>query len=274
MKRALADKVAWVTGATSGIGRECALELGRAGAIVAASGRRADRLEALCEEIRASGGRALAVPCDVQDETQTREAVARIVAEHGRLDLALANAGFAVGGRVEELTAAEWRQQLDVNVVGAALTARAAIPELKKTRGRLALTGSVAAFLPAPGFAAYHASKYAVRALGQCLAVELEPSGVSVTLLHPGFVASEINQVDNRGKLHPDRTDRRPQYLMWPTDRAARVMVRAIAERRRELVFTGHGKFAAFVGQHFPGVLHFVMTRGSMQRQANDFRID
>lgn len=270
----LSEKVAWVTGATSGIGRECALELGRAGAIVAASGRRADRLEEVCAAIRTAGGRALAVPCDVQSEDEQRDAVARIVREHGRLDVALANAGFSVGGRVEELTADEWRRQLDVNVVGVAITARAAIPELKKTRGRLALTGSVAAFMPAPGFAAYHASKWAVRALGMCLAVELEPSGVSVTLLHPGFVASEINQVGNDGTLHPERSDRRPQYLMWPTERAARVMVRAIAARRRELVFTGHGKFAAFVGQHFPGVVHFVMTRGAMQRQADEFRVE
>ncbi len=267
-------KVAWITGATSGIGRECALELGRRGAIVAASGRRQDRLDALAAEIAAAGGDALAVACDVREEEQQREAVRRIIAERGRLDVAFANAGFSVGGRIVDLSAADWRRQLDTNVIGAALTARFAIPELLRSKGRIALTGSVAAFMPAPHFAAYHASKHALRALGQCLAIELAGTGVSTTLVHPGFVASEINQVDNQGVFHPERGEKRPKYLMWPADRAARVIVAAIAQRRRELVFTGHGKLAAFVGQHFPGVMHFVMTRGPMQAQADGFRVE
>ncbi len=272
--RALAGKVAWITGATSGIGRACALELARAGAVVAASGRRQERLDELVAEIAAAGGQALAVPCDVCEEEQQREAVRRIVAERGRLDVALANAGFSVSGRIDELSAADWRRQLDTNVVGAALTARFAIPELVRTKGRIAFTGSVAAFMPAPYFAAYHASKYALRGLALTLAIELHGSGVSTTLVHPGFVASEINQIDNDGVRHPEKPEQRPKYLMWPTDRAARAIVAAIVARRRELVITGHGKVAAFLGMHFPGLAHFVMTRDAMKTQAGGFRVE
>src|SRR5690606_1178224 len=235
--RGLDGMVAWVTGATSGIGEACARELARRGARVAISGRRRDRLDALAAELG-----ALPVPCDVREDEAVATAVDTVLERFGRLDLALANAGFTVGGRVEELSADDWRRQLDTNVVGAALTARHALPALRESRGRLGLVGSVAAFLPAPSFAPYHASKYALRALGLTLSAELAGSGVSCTTVHPGFVASEIAQVDNHGRHDPSRADQRPAALMWPTDRAARVIVRALLARRREVVFTGHGR--------------------------------
>ncbi|MGB5695956.1 MAG: SDR family NAD(P)-dependent oxidoreductase, partial [Polyangiales bacterium] len=163
--------------------------------------------------------------------------------------------------RIEKLSAADWRRQLDVNVIGVAMTARYAIPHLKKRKGRLALVGSVAAMMSAPGVGAYSASKYAVRAIGQVLAVELHGSGVSCTTIHPGYIESEIAQVDNQGRHDPSREDRRPKNLMWPADRAARVMVDAIAKRKREYTFTGHGKVGAFAGRHAPGLVHFGLTR-------------
>jgi short-subunit dehydrogenase len=98
--------------------------------------------------------------------------------------------------------------------------------------------------------------------MGLSLAVELHGTGVSVSILHPGFVESEIAQVDNEGRHDPSRIDKRPKNLMWPADRAAKSMADALASRKREHVFTGHGKVGAFLGQHTPGLLHFAMTRG------------
>ena len=118
-----AGKTAIVTGAASGIGRALACEFARQGGIVAVSGRRRERLDEVVAEIEKGGGKALAVPCDVTDEGSLRSAVDRIVQELGRLDVAVANAGFAVRGSIEKLTAERWRRQLDVNVVGAAMTA-------------------------------------------------------------------------------------------------------------------------------------------------------
>ena len=256
-------KVVWITGGGSGIGRSLALAFAREGAKVAVSGRREDRLASVADEIEQLGGEALAVPCNVTDEGSIEEAVARVIEAFGQLDVAVANAGFALAGKVEKLSAADWRRQLDVNVVGLAITARHAIPHLKDTGGRLALVGSVSSMLVAPGLAAYSASKYAVRAIGQSLAVELHGSGVSCTTIFPGFVESEIDQVTNDGVFDPTREDRRPKKLMWTSERAAKVMLDAIATRKREFTFTGHGKLAAFVGKHWPGLMHFGLTRGS-----------
>jgi len=261
-------KIVWVTGGGSGIGRAVALEFARQGAEVAVSGRRVERLDEVVAEIGALGRRGLAVPCDVTDEDDVARAVARVVDAFGRLDVAVANAGFGVSGRFERLSAADWRRQFDVNVVGAAVTLKAALPHLRATRGRAAVVASVAGMIALPTMGPYCASKFAVRALGLSLAAELHGTGVSCTTLHPGFVESEINQVDNRGHLDASRPDRRPAKLMWPADKAARVIVKAIHARKREYVFTWHGKLGAWLGRHAPALVHFAATRQGARKNA------
>ena len=138
----------------------------------------------------------------------------------------------------------------------------APLPHAKHgTRGRLVLIGSVAGFLPGPGTAPYSASKAAVRSLARSLALELRPTGVSVTGIYPGFVESEIRQVDNQGRFDAARPDRGPHRLYWPTDRAARVMLRAIHRRKREFTFTAHGRIAGWLGRHMPGLMHWVAAK-------------
>lgn len=250
----------WITGGGSGIGRAIALEYAARGAAVAVSGRRLAPLEETAAAVEAAGGRGLVAPCDVTDEGAQRAALGAVLEAFGHLDVAIANAGFGVSGPIEQLGAADWRRQLDVNVVGAAVTAALALPALRRTGGRLGLVGSVAGFIATPGTGAYSASKFAVRGLALTLAQEVHGSGVSVTGLHPGFVESDIARVDNRGVLHPERRDPRPAWLMWPADRAARACVRALDARRVEYVVTGHGKLGAFLGRHFPGLVHLALT--------------
>lgn len=252
-------QVVWIAGATAGMGRAMAHEFARLGADVAVSGRRAERLAEVVAEVERRGRRGLAIECDVRREDEVAAAVQQVVARFGRLDVAVANAGFGVVGRVETLTMDDWRRQFETNFFGAVAVVRHALPELRKTRGRLALVGSVAAVLANPNTGAYTASKFALRALGLTLTQELAGSGVSCTQVHPGFVATEIGQVDNAGRYDKDRRDKRPLGLMWTSEDAARVMVRAIARRKREYTFTAHGKIGAFLGQHFPGLMCWLL---------------
>lgn len=270
MTRRFEGKVAWITGGGSGIGKAMALHLAAEGATVAVSGRRQEKLDEVVSAIAARGGKAAAIPVDVTDEGSVEAAANAVVETLGRMDLAVANAGFGVNGRVETLSADDWRRQFDVNVVGLAITAKYALVHLRKTAGRLGLVGSVAGLIAAKGNGPYCASKYAVRAIGLSLAGEVHGSGASVTLLHPGFVESEIAQVDNQGRHDPARRDPRPANLMWTAPRAAEVMVDAMWKRRLEYVFTWHGKFGAFLGMHFPRLVHFVITRfgGKNRRRA------
>lgn len=261
MAKRFRDKVVWITGAGSGIGRAMAIELIKQGATVVVSGRRQDRLETVAREVEAIGGKAAVIPCDVTDERAVGSAVTAVISHFGRLDVAVANAGFGVTGRIENLTTDDWERQFRTNVFGVAATARAALPELRKTDGRLAIVGSVASYVCSAGTGPYSASKFAVRAIGETLSIELAGTGVTCTTIHPGFVESEIGQVDNAGHYHAERPDPRPQKLMWKAEDAARVMVDAIHKRKREYIFTTHGRLVAFAARLTPALVHGVLAR-------------
>lgn len=264
------NHVVWITGAGSGLGREMALRFAEQGARLAISGRRVENLEEVAGALTALGAEVLSVACDVRDEVQVDAAVEEILAHFGQLDVAVANAGFSVAGPIARISAEEWRAQMETNVIGLTNTVRASLPALRQAKGRMVLIGSVAGLISMPGTGPYHASKFAVRAIGETLAMELYGSGVSCTTIHPGFVASEIARVDNRGVYDPNRRDARPSKLMWQPDAASRVMINAIYKRKREFTFTMHGKLAGFLGRHFPGVAYFAITRGGLGYKRRD----
>ena len=188
-------------------------------------------------------------------------AVAEALQTFGRLDVAVANAGFGVVGSLERLTLDDYRRQFETNIFGVLRTAAAALPALRKSRGTLVIVGSVASHVPSAGVSAYAMSKAAVQALAGSLRGEVLDDGVGVVLVSPGYVESEFRQVDNRGMHHPDAPDSVPRWLVVPTARAARVIVRAVARRRREVVVTGHGKVAVWLARHLPAVLAFALER-------------
>ena len=260
MKSPFKDAVVWITGGGSGIGRALALEFGRHGARVAVSGRRKEPLVEVVDELRGRGIEAFAAPCDVGSTEDVTATVATIVERWSRLDVAVANAGYAVAGAFELLSEQEWERQLNINVLGLVRTARAALPELRRTAGRIVLMGSVSAFVSAPNLAPYNASKAAVRAIGDTLSAELSGTGVTCTTVHPGYVKSDIEKVDNLGVHHPDREDRRPKFLLWESDDAARVIVRAVGRRKREFVFTRHGKAAVGLARHLPQLVQRALS--------------
>ena len=263
----LAGKVVLITGASSGIGAGLALEFARQGAAVALLARRAERLRALAGEIRGAGGHALAIPCDVTREGDLERAVALTVSGLGPIDVAVANAGFGVVGPLAKLRLDDYRRQFETNVFGVLRTAYATLDELRRSRGTLVILGSVSGYLAVPSASPYAMSKFAVRALAESLRNELAPEGVSVVLITPGFVESEIRRVDNRGRFRPEFPDTVPRWLQMPTERAARQIVRAVAHRRRERIITAHGKLAVFLARHTPRLLVFLVRRNRLSRR-------
>lgn len=256
------ENVVWITGASSGIGKAMAFEWSRLGYKVVLSARRKELLDEIALEIINLGGEALVVPFDILEENTIENAVQSIIDIWGRLDVVVANAGFGVFGSIDKLTAKEWNRQLQGNVVGLALTVKYSLPHLKQNQGRIGLVGSVGAYLPNPNVGAYGASKAAVNSIGLTLQVELMETGVSCTTVHPGFVVSEIAKVDNEGVWHPERPDPRPANLMWPTDKAAKVIVMAIIKRRRNYVFTTHGKVLVWLQRWFPSLMRKIASKG------------
>ena len=240
-----------ITGASSGIGAALAREFARHGADLVLLARRADRLATLATELERAGRRALALTADVTVDGDLDKAVAQARAALGRLDVVVANAGFGVVGPVERLALDDYRRQFETNIFGVLRTVHATLADLKASRGRLVVIGSVAGYVATPGSSPYSMSKFAVRALAEALGHELAPAGVAVTLVSPGYVDSEIRRVDNAGLFQT----------------AARQIVRAVARRRREVVITGHGKVAVFMQRHAPWlVARFVRAFGVRSR--------
>lgn len=245
-------QVVLITGASSGIGAALAREFARHGADLVLAARRADRLEELAQELRRRGRRALAIVCDVTKDADVERAAAAARAQLGRIDVVVANAGFGVVGPLEQLTLEDYRRQFETNVYGVLRTVWATLADVKRTRGRIVIIGSVAGHIAAPGSSPYAMSKFAVRALAEALGHELARDGVSVTLISPGYVESEIRRVDNRGVLSETAPEPVPSWLVTPVARAARHIVRAVARRRREAVITLHGRAFVFMTRHAP----------------------
>jgi NAD(P)-dependent dehydrogenase (short-subunit alcohol dehydrogenase family) len=190
-------KAALVTGASSGIGRACALALGREGAQVLAAGRRSERLDAVVSEIRAAGGEAHAATGDVRDEATCAALVEGTVSRFGALDLVVHAAGVIGNGSLMQTATAEWDRVMDSNLRSMFLLLRAAAPRLIERRGAIVNLSSVASLRPYPGLMAYCVSKAAVDMLTRCAALDLAPHGVRVNAVNPGVVVTELHTVTN-----------------------------------------------------------------------------
>ncbi len=263
------DQVVLITGASAGIGAALAREYARRGASVVLTARRTDKLEALATELRQGGTRALVVAADVTRDGDLEQAVARTLAEFGRLDVVLANAGFGINGSLAKVSLDDVRRQLETNVFGVLRTFYATKDALTQSRGCLGILGSVAGYISVPGTVAYSMSKYAVRALAEGLRAELRGLGISVTHIAPGFIESEIRHIDNAGQLHPHSKDPAPKMLVMPAPKAARQIVSAVAARRRELVVTGHGKVAVWLARHMSWLVSTVLGSSGKKWEGN-----
>ena len=206
------DPVFLITGASSGIGAATARHAAHQGYRLVLAARSEDKLRALADEL---GGaeRALAVRCDVTEWDDQQALVQRALDAFGRLDVAFANAGFGAQRGFLQGTVEHWRSMVLTNVYGAALTIRAAIPELERTQGHLLLTSSLAGRRPLAG-SLYSCTKFAVTAMGEAARQELNGTGVRVTLIEPGQVETPFFERPGEGRLVADDIARAVMYAV------------------------------------------------------------
>jgi NAD(P)-dependent dehydrogenase (short-subunit alcohol dehydrogenase family) len=205
----LKGHVAFVTGATSGLGRHFAKILSGAGAAVVLSGRRRDRLDAVKREIEKDGGRAAAIELDVADETRIAPALDQAEAAFGPVDILVNNAGLSVFGLAADISATDFDKVISTNLRAPFLLSTEVARRLiaAKREGRIINIASIGSFRVLPGVTAYCVSKAGLAMMTQCLAREWARKGINVNALCPGYVETELNDewfASEKGKKQID----------------------------------------------------------------------
>lgn len=235
-------RVCFITGASSGLGAELAVRLAREGYDLGLSARREGLLSKVAAEVQREGGRAEVFPCDVSNRDQITEAIQSCEKEIGPVDLLVANAGMSINTRVEAFDSAEVERVICVNLLGAVYATEAVLQGmLKRGRGQIVAVSSIAGFAGLPMSAAYSASKGGMTNFFESLRIDLQGSGVDVTVITPGFVRTPMT-AHNRHAM-PFLMDLEP---------AVELMVRAIRKRKKSLAFPWPLAAAAWIARIFP----------------------
>ncbi len=246
----LRGKVVVVTGASAGIGWATVLALGAAGAHVVATARREERLAQLAEQFAPFYGRILTIPGNIQEESFCYDLIAQTVAEFGRVDVLINNAGVGHKSNVAEMSAADVQTIWDTNVLGLLYASQAAIGQMKQQGGgRLVNISSIVGERPLPQSGVYCASKTAVNFLSRTLRMELRPDHIGVTQVYPGRTVTEF------GEALLGETGSNPSAVgRVSAQRVAQKIVRGIENGRPHIYITWSDWLFVQLNRHFPTI--------------------
>jgi NAD(P)-dependent dehydrogenase (short-subunit alcohol dehydrogenase family) len=255
-------KTVIVTGASSGIGRALCLELAPQNPNLVLAARDAVRLEEVATECRVRGAQMLVVPTDVAAEDACRNLIDQTVERFGGIDVLVANAGRTMWARLDEMKDLSLYDELmRTNYFGAVYPTFHALTHLKKSRGRIVVVSSVAGLTGVPERTGYSATKHALFGFFESLRIELQDTGVTVTMVAPDFVRSEIH----RRAIGPDGKPLGASPLseerIMTAEECARRIVRAMEERRRLLITSTRGRLGRWVRLFAPRVIDAVARR-------------
>ena len=229
MSNTIEGKVVVITGASSGLGEATARLLSAQGACVALGARRFDRIQTLANELKASGGKVIAIATDVTQCDQVKRLVDAAVQAFGRIDVMINNAGLMPHSPLERLKIDDWNRMIDVNIKGVLYGIAAALPHMKRQKaGHVINLSSVAGHKVRPGSAVYAATKHAVLALSEGLRMEVKPYNIRTTVISPGAVATELpNSI-----TEPDVAEsvRKMYEIAIPAESFARAVAFAISQ--------------------------------------------
>ncbi|TFG86521.1 MAG: SDR family oxidoreductase [Chromatiales bacterium] len=256
------DNVVVITGASKGIGAELARQLAPQGARLALSGRDTVALKSVSAACRHLGAVVEVIPADVAVEQDCQHLIEQTVARFGRLDTLVNNAGVTMWARFEDIQdLAMVARIMQVNFMGAVYCTGHALPHLKASRGRIVGIASHTGLTGVPTRSGYAASKHAMRGFFDSLRIELAGTGVTVTMVYTGFVATGIgeNATGSDGKpvqVHPvDPTN------VMSVEVCARQIIAATKRRSRELVMTTRGKLVLLAKPFVPGLVDRLASR-------------
>jgi len=262
MGDSMRDNVVVITGASRGIGAELARQLAGQGARLALAARDSAALDALAAECRRIGAEVEVLRTDVALESDCRQLIEWTVARFGRLDTLINNAGATMWARVDEIRDLGMLARImQVNYMGAVYCTAYALPHLKAARGRIVGIASLTGLTGVPTRSGYAASKHAMRGFFDSLRIELEGSGVTVTMIYPGFVSTGIRENATGPDGKPIRIDPLDPAKVMSVAECARQILVAVHRRSRDLVMTPRGKLAQWLKVLAPGLVDRIARR-------------
>lgn len=189
----MSNRVAFVTGSSRGIGRETALTLARTGLFIVVASPEVENNEKVAAEIRASGGEAMTLDLDISNHESVKQGFAKVIAEKGRVDVLVNNAGITRDGLAVRMKPADWELVLKINLHGAFFATQQALPGMMKGRwGRIVNIASVVGLAGSPGQANYAASKAGLIGMTKALAQEVGSRGITVNAVAPGYIGTDM----------------------------------------------------------------------------------
>lgn len=267
MSSSFRDQSVVLTGASSGIGHQLALQLAESGARLTLAARDVARLEVVAEACRERGGgdataEVIVQRCDVTSEDDCRALVQAAVDRFGGLDVLIANAGQTLWGLFEEFETMEpLRRVMEVNYFGSVYCTRWALPHLRRSKGRIVVVSSLTGKTGVPTRSGYAASKHALHGFFDTLRIELRGSGVAVTLACPDFVATETRERAYGPDGEPVGESPVHEEKVMTAAECARLILDGAARRKRELILSGRGKLGMWMKLLAPSLVDRIAAR-------------
>ncbi len=262
------NKVAIVTGGSSGLGRAIAAALVRRGARVVLAARGEEKLQSVAEALRQGGGDVLAVPADITNAADVEKLIAQTIERFGQIDVLVNNAGRSARGQVIDTSPEEFAAMAELNVIALIRCTQAAMPYLLQTRGHVVNIGSLAGKTAARYMGAYSATKHAVSAFSQQLRLEMGDQGLHVLLVSPGPIARDEPRTysDDKASALPEAA-RKPgagvKVNLIRADWLAEKILDACARRKPELVVPGRARLVFAIAQLWPSLGDWIIRKMS-----------
>ena len=252
-----AGSVVVITGGASGLGRGIAVALARAGARLVIGDIDVPAAQALCDELTGGGHSATAVAVDVKDAASVERLVQHAVELHGRIDCMINNAGIAAGGEFQDVSAETLRRVVEIDLLGAAYGTLAAYRHmLRQGGGQIVNVASMLALFPNPLSSAYVAAKHGLGGLTQSVMVEAAAHGVTLTLICPGYIATNLFKAGTfEGALCSENIVERIPFRLLDVDTAVRRTLQAIAARRKFAVFPFYARLLWWTHRLSPALM-------------------
>jgi len=246
------NKLVIVTGASSGIGKACAIAFAKKGANLVLAARSADKLNEISREISLLGVEVLCIPTDVSNEADCKILMEKTLDKFGKIDVLVNNAGISMRAAFADLDLQVLKKVMDVNFWGSVYCTRYAIKSLLENKGSVVGVSSIAGYKGLPGRTGYSSSKFAMHGFLEALRIENLKKDLHVLLACPGFTASNIrNSALAADGSSQGETPRDEQKMMQPEE-VAEAIVEAVIKRKDRLTLTVNGKLTVFLNKFFP----------------------